>query len=351
MHTRFEWDVALLGPLFLDYGFTALDAVPQNGTEVFAGAVGMSPGGIANLAVASARLGLRTSMAAPFGTDFFGDWCWSVLHDQEGIDLSHSRRIDGYPTPVTVAVASDGDRSMITYAPGADEAARGLEIAASANAVLTDLKSLDVTDSAPWWRRAAADGTLIFADIGWDSSERWQLSDLDPLDACHAFTPNEREAMAYSRTDDPVSAARALADRVPLVLVTRGGEGVIAVDSSTGEEIQVPALQVDVVDPTGAGDVFGAAFVRAHLAGLALADQVAFATLASGIAVTRRGSALAAPGWADIARWWDDTRRAGDAALRARYEFLDGMIPPGPHPDVTPAPDSLHHTASMRGTR
>lgn len=351
MNNRFEWDVALLGPLFLDYGFTALDAVPQNGTEVFAGAVGLSPGGIANLAVASARLGLRTSMAAPFGNDFFGDWCWSVLQDQEGIDLSHSRRIAGYPTPVTVAVASDGDRSMITYAPGADEAARDLEIASSAHAVLTDLKSLDLVEASAWWRRASADGTLIFADIGWDSSERWQLSDLVALEACHAFTPNEREAMAYTRTEDPVAAARALAERVPLVVVTRGGDGVVAIDSATGEEIQVPALEVDVVDPTGAGDVFGATLVRAHLAGLPLADQVAFATLASGIAVTRRGSALSAPGWGGIARWWDETRRSGDASLRTRYGFLDGFIPSETHPEVISAPDSLHHTASMRGIR
>lgn len=351
MNARFEWDVALLGPLFLDYGFAGLDAVPQNGTEVFADTVGLSPGGIANLAVASARLGLRTSMAAPFGNDIFGDWCWSLLQDQEGIDLSQSRRLDGYSTPITVAVASDEDRSMITYAPGVEDAAQALQIATSARAVLVDLKSLRLASDAGWWRRAAGDGTLLFADIGWDSSQRWQLSDLDALSSCHAFTPNEREAMAYTRMDDPVAAARALADRVPLVVVTRGGDGVVAIDSAAGEEVQIPALKVDVVDPTGAGDVFGAALVRAHLAGLALADQVAFATLASSIAVTRRGSALSAPGWGDIAAWWSDTRSVGDAALRARYAFLDEMIPPAPHPDVIPAPESLQYTAPMRGTR
>lgn len=351
MNTRFDWDVALLGPLFLDYGFAALDAAPQNGTEVFAGAVGLSPGGIANLAVASARLGLRTAMSAPFGTDVFGDWCWEVLQDQEGIDLSHSRRLDDYPTPVTVAVASDGDRSMITYAPGADEAAQALEIAPSAHAVLTDLKSLDLTETISWWRRASAEGTLIFADIGWDSTEQWSLSDLSALDACHAFTPNEREAMAYARADDPVAAARVLAERVPLVVVTRGGDGVVAVDSASGQEIQIPALAVDVVDPTGAGDVFGAALVRAHLGGLALADQVAFAVLASGIAVTRNGSALAAPGWREIAAWWASVRASGDAAVRARYEFLDEFIPAEPHPINASAPDSLHHPASMKGIR
>lgn len=351
MQTRFEWDVALLGPLFLDYGFAALDAAPRNGTEVFARAVGISPGGIANLAIASARLGSRTTMAAPFGDDIFGDWCWSVLEEQEGVDLTYSRRTPGVPTPVTVAVASDGDRSMITYAPGAVDAVRDLDIAPSTRAAIADLKSMRGGEDGSWWRRAAGEGTLIFADIGWDSSERWRLDDLAPLASCHAFTPNEREAMAYTRTDDPIAAARMLAERVPLVVVTRGGDGVVAVDSASGAEVTVPSLSVRVADPTGAGDVFSAALVHAHLAGLALADQVAFATVASGIAVTRRGSALSAPGWADIAGWWRGVREGDDSGRRSRYEFLEQLIPPGPHGEVTTAPDSLHHPPSMRGIR
>ncbi|WP_309103647.1 PfkB family carbohydrate kinase [Microbacterium sp.] len=338
--TEYEWDVALAGPVFLDYGFAELDSSPHNGTEVFADVVGISPGGIANLAVASARLGLRTSMAAPFGSDAFGDWCWTVLCDQEGIDLSSSRRIVGMPTPMTVALSSAGDRSMITYAPGVSAAARSIHAATSARVIIADLKSLDAAHDS-WWRRAADDGTRIFADIGWDSSERWLGADLAPLDACYAFTPNEREAMAYTRAADPVGAARALAERVPLVVVTRGADGVVAIDSASGIEVIVPALSVPVLDPTGAGDVFTAALVRASLLGLALHEQAAFAVLASGIAVTRRGSALSAPGWGDISRWWRENRDSGDAELRTRYDFLDGVIPPGTHAEVAGAPDAL----------
>lgn len=351
MNTRFEWDVALLGPLFLDYGLTGLDASPSHGTEVFAAAAGVSPGGIANLAVASARLGLRTSLAAPFGTDMFGEWCWSVLQDQEGIDLSSSQRREGYPTPVTVAIAEAGDRSMITYAPNIDDATRSLVPSLSARAMLTDLKSLDLADPSSWWRRAAAQGTLLFADIGWDSTEQWRQDDLAALASCHAFTPNEREAMAYTRTETPAEAARALAELVPLVIVTCGGDGVIAIDSARGEEVHVPAIDTQVVDPTGAGDVFGAALVRAHLDECELSDQVAFAALAAGIAVGRRGSALSAPGWADIARWWDRTRASGSPNVQERYAFLSSFIPAGPHQDPLPAPDSLQYPAPPRGIR
>ena len=65
--------------------------------------MGSCPGGIANLAIAASRLGLRTSLAAAFGDDVYGDFCWRTLAEQEGIDLSLSRRFDDWHSPVTVS--------------------------------------------------------------------------------------------------------------------------------------------------------------------------------------------------------------------------------------------------------
>ncbi|MBD4651268.1 carbohydrate kinase family protein, partial [Xanthomonas citri pv. citri] len=52
-----------------------------------------------------------------------------------------------------------------------------------------------------------------------------------------------------------------LAERVPMVVVTCGGDGIVGVDSRTGEEVHVPAVNINPVNTTGAGD--------AALAGLA----------------------------------------------------------------------------------
>ncbi|WNB86643.1 hypothetical protein [Cellulomonas sp. ATA003] len=110
-----ELDVLLSGPVFFDIVFTDLPQEPAPGTEVWAGGMGSSPGGISNLAVAASRLGLRTGLAAGFGDDVYGNWCWDVLGEQEGIDLRYSRRIPGWHSAVTVSVATRGDRSMITH--------------------------------------------------------------------------------------------------------------------------------------------------------------------------------------------------------------------------------------------
>ena len=82
-----EFDVFLWGTVFLDIVFTGLDASGRDGTEVWADGMGSCPGGIANLAIASSRLGLRTSLAAAFGDDDYGDFCWRTLAEQEHVDL------------------------------------------------------------------------------------------------------------------------------------------------------------------------------------------------------------------------------------------------------------------------
>ncbi|MEE6282056.1 carbohydrate kinase family protein [Georgenia sunbinii] len=327
-------DVFLCGPVFLDIVFTGLPTVPRPGTEVWASGMGSLPGGIANLAVAASRLGLGTGLAAGFGGDVYGRWCWDVLAE-EGIDLSRSTRLPDQHTSVTVSVAYDDDRSMITH--GHDLPMTHDELIGDpprSRAVIIDLD--DRRDAEQWWRTAAADGAKVFADVGWDPAEAWDPRRLDSLASCYGFLPNEREAMAYTRTDSPRAAARRLADQVPLVVVTMGSAGAVAIDSATGEEVMVPALPVTAIDPTGAGDVFLASFVSATLQEWPLTQRLRFATLCAALAVQQFGGSLAAPGIGDLHDWWSATtlaHRAGEPAATERYEdygFLDRVLPARP---------------------
>ena len=111
-----DFDVFLAGLLFFDIVFTGLEQPPKPGVEVAATGLGSGPGGIANLAVALSRFGLRTSLAAAFGDDAYGAYLWDVLERQEGVDLSRSRRFPGQHSLVTVSLAYDGDRAMVTHA-------------------------------------------------------------------------------------------------------------------------------------------------------------------------------------------------------------------------------------------
>jgi sugar/nucleoside kinase (ribokinase family) len=141
--------------------------------------------------------------------------------------------------------------------------------------------------------------------------------------------PNQREAMAFTGKENPWAALYSLADRVPVAVVTLGQQGAMAVDSETGEEEWVPSLPVTAYDPTGAGDCFGAAFVVGCLARWPLGDRLRFANLCAALAVQEVGGSLAAPGWGDIADWWNRANarpeRRGSQWLR-RYAFLADIV-------------------------
>lgn len=326
------FDVFVHGTVFLDMVMTGLRARPAPGTEVFTDGMGSGPGGIANLAIASSRLGLSTSLSAAFGDDLYGDFCWRIL-SEEGVDLRHSRRMTAWPTPVTVSMAVDGDRSMVTHmhpTPVGQDDLVGMP--PRARAAIAYLSA-----EPPAWRDLARrQGALIVADVGWDGSEQWSSAVLDQLSHCHAFVPNEVEAMAYTRTDDAQAALRRLADLVPLVAVTSGASGSRAIDNTTGEEAEAPSVPVTVQDATGAGDVFDTAFTLGTLNDWPLTDRLAFANLCAALSVQYVGGSLAAPGWGDIADWWAEmgTRASsGDPAateLASRYGFLDAVVPGGP---------------------
>ncbi|KUJ68398.1 carbohydrate kinase [Streptomyces albus subsp. albus] len=313
------YDVYLTGTVFLDIIFTGLDHAPVRGTESWARGMGQAPGGIANMATALARLGLRTALAAPFGTDLYGDYCWESLATGEGIDLGLSRRIPGWHSPVTVSMAYEGERTMVTHEHHAPPAAEAAPPASRACVVAFEPGRQD-----DWVRRSHAAGSKVFADVGWDETGRWDTAALADLPYCHAFLPNAAEAQRYTRTDSPEQAVRVLAERVPIAVVTKGSEGAVAIDSLTGESADVPGLRVDTLDPTGAGDVFMAGFLTGTLAGWPLADRLAFANLTAALSVGHFGGSLAAPSWPDIARWWADGPGAGQAH---RYGFLAELLP------------------------
>ena len=107
-----------------------------------------------------------------------------------------------------------------------------------------------------------------------------------------------------------------------------------AVSRITGETAEVPALSVEALDPTGAGDVFVAGFVTGTLAGWPLADRLAFASLTAALSVQEFGGSLSAPGWIEIAAWWQHAKAYDDqdrTALR-RYAFLDDLLPTAARP-------------------
>lgn len=322
-------DVLTSGTVFFDIIFTGMSRMPRPGEELWATGMGSCPGGIANLSTALARLGLRTGLVAGFGDDAYADWMWETLSRQERIDLSSSPRFSNFHSALTVAMTVEGDRAMVTHGHELPEPLQHyIRQAPAARAAVVDLAG-DTT----WWAELHARGTTMFADVGFDETGKWDPADLEPLQHCHAFTPNAVEAMGYTRTDSPAKAVRKLAEIVPFAVVTDGVAGSYAIDQSTGEEAFCPSVAVEAVDATGAGDVFASGILLGTLAGWPLEQRMRFASLCSSLAVQEFGGSLSAPGWGDISDWWRATKSAAEAGdlradfVRRDYDFLDDIVP------------------------
>src|SRR5690606_14123066 len=77
---------------------------------------------------------------------------------------------------------------------------------------------------------------------------------------------NEAELAAITDTRDFEAGIAQLAPQVPLLVVTRSEKGAVAL--SGGERAEVAAEPVEeVVDTTGAGDLFAAGFLYGHARG------------------------------------------------------------------------------------
>lgn len=86
---------------------------------------------------------------------------------------------------------------------------------------------------------------------------------------------------------DP-SIATSLAEFVPIVIVTHGADGATAY--ARNSQKFYPAYRTTELDPTGAGDVFGTAFLFAYQAHKSLEKAMIYAHAAASISVEGRGT-------------------------------------------------------------
>lgn len=287
-------------------------ALPQAGETVLGGDYALLPGGKgANQALAARCAGTEVTMAGAVGEDGFAEIALAGLRDA-GVELGLVRRT-ALPTGLaSIMVGADGD-NLIAVAPGANRAAaadRVPEAILGPAATLVCQMEVPVAETFALIRRAAAVGCRTILNLA-------PAMPLDPdvLRRTDFLVANLGEAASLG--DDPASLARQL--RQALV-VTRGAEGAIAY-LAAGSQIAVPALAVEPVDTTGAGDTFVGVFAAALDQGFPLELAIRRASAAAGLACLSRGAQTATPHRAEIddavARlpaWFANHRHSGPIA-------------------------------------
>ncbi|PWU49640.1 ribokinase [Micromonospora globispora] len=265
-------------------------ALPRPGETVLGSDFVMLPGGKgANQAIAAARAGASCAFLGAIGSDAFGVTLKARI-TAAGVDTGQLRVVYGASGVALVMVNADGENAILVT-PGANGAFTGLtegELAAVREAdVLVAQLEVPVETVTEAAVAARATGTRVVLNA---APARQVPADL--LAAVDLLVVNEGEANALTGRgrDDP----GALLALVPRAVLTLGGEGAWYVDRD-GAAVHVPAVKVDVVDSTAAGDAFTAALAVAWGEGRDLLEAVHWAAAAGAACVRRLGASVALP--------------------------------------------------------
>ena len=273
--------------------------IPAPGETILGGNFLMNPGGKgANQAVAAARLGGDVTFVAKVGDDLFGREA-RALFAKEGIGTEHVLTDVREPSGVALIMVDAKGENCIAVASGANGTLRPADLESArgeieqAGVVLMQLETpVETVLCAAQW--AAAKGVPVVLN----PAPACALPD-ELLKCLDLITPNESEAELLTgvKVADAASAARAAealcAMGVKRVVITLGAKGAFVY--AAGEGVAVPAVKVDAVDTTAAGDVFNGALAVALTEGQPLAEAVRFASKAAAISVTRMGAQASAP--------------------------------------------------------
>lgn len=247
-------------------------------------------GGAANQATTIARLGGRALLVTRLGGDPAAVAALDELRDV-GVDVSLVERSDEASTASSAVVVDDaGGRTIVDHADPALYFGRPPELPA-VDAIVTDGRWGSATMSAI--RHARDLGVPAVADID-EHVPVERIHEIDEL-ATHIIY-SERGLLHHhpDASDDVVDALHHAQRRTDaFVAVTRGERGVVWLDA--GELRHRVVLDVEVVDSTGAGDVFRAAFAMALAEGRSSEQAIDVASMTAALRCTAPTIATGVP--------------------------------------------------------
>jgi ribokinase len=275
----------------------------------------MDGGKGSNQAIAAARLGARTSFVGRLGRDRLGHEAVKWMTDA-GVDLRFTSFSEARSTGMGFIILNEHGVPAMVTAMGANEeldrpqVETALASLTGAKVMLTQFEILpDVA------LHAAADARRHGMTSIVNPAPAADISSGD-LSVADVLIPNETEAKLILRLDpasewNPLDGARDLRGRshADCVIITLGESGIVGADSSGEWSMRPP--KVEVVDTSGAGDVFCAALAVGLVKGWTHQEASRWACHAAALSVTRMGTIPAFPNLDEMERFSSKARRDG----------------------------------------
>lgn len=288
-----RFDITIAGEINLDiilYGLP--DDLPQE-RELLANGCCVTLGSSSaitahNLSVLGSKVGFVTRV----GQDDLGGIALDRMR-AAGVDLSRITESHDSDTGLTMILPHSRSRHILTN-PGcmAEMKLEHLDLEYLTSARHFHLSSFFlhrgmIQQIPELFKKLKQAGLTISLDTNDDPDDRWADTLPEALRYVDILMPNEREACKIAGVSDFEKAIRQLSERVPLLVVKIGSKGSMAVRGD--ERFLNSALNVEVIDPVGAGDSFNAGFLHAYVQGAKLEDCLANGNLAAAFSTTCPG--------------------------------------------------------------
>ncbi|NNH32066.1 sugar kinase [Rhizobium sp. SEMIA 4085] len=249
-----------------------------------------------------ARIGGSAGIIACVGDDDFGRVNVARLH-ADGADVSAISTSPEFPTgSAFVRYRNDGSRDFVFNI--ARSAASQIDLTAAARALIARSGHLHVMGTAFAIPGAieiieyaiatikARGGSISFdpnvrKELLGQSETRARFARL--VDIADLILPSGEELFVAAGVGGESEAVHALfARNASEVALKRGAKG-STVFTLEGRRIDCPAFAVEEIDPTGAGDCFGGAYVACRRLGMPIEQALTYANAAGARNVTARG--------------------------------------------------------------
>ncbi|GAA1061632.1 PfkB family carbohydrate kinase [Agromyces bracchium] len=295
--------VAVVGSMNLDL-IVEVDRLPLPGETVLSRETAARPGGKGfNQAVAARRFGGAVELTAAIGADAFGAQLHSDLLRQ-GLSPAGIRVDRSSPSGVALIVVDSEGQNTISVAAGANSSLVPADLMShrtghrQVDVLLLQLEIPLPTAMAAARQAAEAGSTIVLNASPLSAGSAGALSDLIAMS--DVLIVNETEAMTLGAEGESwnARAESLLASGPHSVIITLGEEGAVAA-TADGTLVQ-PALQVDAIDATGAGDTFCGVLAVALARGDELGEAMAWAAAAGALATTGVGAQTAMPARAEV---------------------------------------------------
>lgn len=270
-------------------------------------------GSATNVAVAAARHGRSAAIVTRTGDDPFGRFVRSKLREL-GVSTEFVGTDSWLPTPVTFCEMFPPDHFPLyfyRYPQAPDLRIEVIDLPlpeiAEADVYWATLTGLSGEPSrqahlAAWRVRARRPLTILDLDyrpMFWKTeAEATRHAEL-ALTQCTVAIGNREECRVAVGETEPDRAADALLERgVELAIVKQGPKGVLA--KTADQRLEVPSVEVEIVNGLGAGDAFGGALCHGLLQGWELEKVIRFANAAGALVASRLECSTAMPTEAEV---------------------------------------------------